>query len=174
MNWDALGAIAETIGAVGIIFTLFYLARQIRNSVEEQSTTHAQGAIQQLFEMAQNDETYVPLLLKMSQGQDLTAQETAYVVTQLTMFMKGYEVIWLQHSRGALLPETYNSLGHMIQYTLSPAAALSLWDETKGVYDTGFTDYVDSIVSSEGPGVLASVITKRVESSEFPTKPADA
>jgi hypothetical protein len=30
MNWDAIGAIGETVGAVAVIATLFYLAVQIR------------------------------------------------------------------------------------------------------------------------------------------------
>ena len=29
MNWDAIGAIAELLGAVGVIVTLAYLAQQI-------------------------------------------------------------------------------------------------------------------------------------------------
>lgn len=32
MNWDALGAIGEIAGALGVIFTLAYLARQIHES----------------------------------------------------------------------------------------------------------------------------------------------
>jgi hypothetical protein len=30
LNWDALGAIAESVGAIGVIATLLYLAAQIR------------------------------------------------------------------------------------------------------------------------------------------------
>ena len=32
MNWDAIGAIAEIVGAAGVIITLLYLALQIRRS----------------------------------------------------------------------------------------------------------------------------------------------
>ena len=32
MNWDAIGAIAEGLGALGVIATLFYLASQVRQS----------------------------------------------------------------------------------------------------------------------------------------------
>ena len=35
MNWDAIGAIAETLGAVGVIASLVYLATQIRHSREQ-------------------------------------------------------------------------------------------------------------------------------------------
>ena len=32
MNWDAIGAVAEAVGGLGVILTLFYLALQIRGS----------------------------------------------------------------------------------------------------------------------------------------------
>ena len=37
MNWDAIGAIAELLGAVGVIASLVYLAGQIRHSREQMS-----------------------------------------------------------------------------------------------------------------------------------------
>ena len=33
INWDALGAVAETLGAVGVVATLIYLARQFHQSL---------------------------------------------------------------------------------------------------------------------------------------------
>jgi hypothetical protein len=35
MNWDAIGAIAELLGAIGVIASLVYLATQIRQSREQ-------------------------------------------------------------------------------------------------------------------------------------------
>lgn len=35
MNWDAIGAIAELLGAIGVIVSLVYLATQIRQSREQ-------------------------------------------------------------------------------------------------------------------------------------------
>ena len=35
MNWDAIGAIAELLGAIGVIASLVYLAGQIRQSREQ-------------------------------------------------------------------------------------------------------------------------------------------
>jgi hypothetical protein len=52
MNWDAIGAIAETLGAVGVIASLVYLATQIRHSREqmEQNTRALQAGAYQQFE----------------------------------------------------------------------------------------------------------------------------
>ena len=48
MNWEAIGAIGEIVGALGVILTLGYLAYQIRqNTIQlEQSTLAAKAAAQ--------------------------------------------------------------------------------------------------------------------------------
>ena len=35
MNWDAVGAIAESVGALGVIFSLVYLALQVRQNTQQ-------------------------------------------------------------------------------------------------------------------------------------------
>ena len=34
MNWDAIGAIAERLGAIGVVVSLLYLATQIRQNTK--------------------------------------------------------------------------------------------------------------------------------------------
>jgi len=34
MNWEAIGAVSETIGAIAVVVTLIYLAVQIRQNSE--------------------------------------------------------------------------------------------------------------------------------------------
>jgi hypothetical protein len=46
MNWDALGAIAELGGAVSILGTLIYLAKQIKDNSKLLSTTIHDSAMQ--------------------------------------------------------------------------------------------------------------------------------
>ena len=42
MNWDAVGALAELMGAVGVVVTLIYLSRQVRDNTDSirRSTAH--------------------------------------------------------------------------------------------------------------------------------------
>jgi len=64
MNWDAIGATAELLGAVGVIASLVYLATQIRQSREQmqestratRSATYHQGSegLASLMNMAGN------------------------------------------------------------------------------------------------------------------------
>jgi len=52
MNWDAIGAIAELLGAIGVIASLVYLATQIRQSREQmgQNTRAMRAATFQQFD----------------------------------------------------------------------------------------------------------------------------
>jgi len=52
MNWEAIGDIAELLGAVGVIASLVYLATQIRQSREqmERNTRALQAGAYQQFE----------------------------------------------------------------------------------------------------------------------------
>ena len=45
MNWDALGAIGEVIGALAVIGTLIYLGRQVSHSVGLTRTSQKQGVM---------------------------------------------------------------------------------------------------------------------------------
>ena len=47
MNWDALGAIGEIVGAIAVVATLAYLAVQIRQNNKLSQTTAVQAVSQQ-------------------------------------------------------------------------------------------------------------------------------
>jgi hypothetical protein len=64
MNWDAIGAIAETLGAVGVIASLVYLAGQIRQNTAQMDRAErtARGdSYQSLLEMLQSTSESVRL-----------------------------------------------------------------------------------------------------------------
>ena len=48
MNWDALGALAEMIGATAVLITLIYLAIQIRQTKELARSQTYHMAIEQM------------------------------------------------------------------------------------------------------------------------------
>ena len=60
MNWEAIGAIGETAGAVGVIVTLIYLAIQVRQNTRSsrlasfQSSTELLNAVSNAI--ANNDD----------------------------------------------------------------------------------------------------------------------
>ncbi len=57
MNWDAVGSIAEVVGAVAVLITLIYLAVQTRNNVKvmrSRAIWDAQGSFVEVNEILGN------------------------------------------------------------------------------------------------------------------------
>ena len=46
MNWDAIGAVGEVVGAAAVVVTLAYLAVQIRRNTRQENFQGLQSAIQ--------------------------------------------------------------------------------------------------------------------------------
>ncbi len=74
MNWDAIGAIAELFGAVGVIASLVYLATQIRHSQEQtiENTRALRAGTYQQFEQS----------LKATMMSQLTTPDLHRIVVQ--------------------------------------------------------------------------------------------
>ena len=66
MNWEALGAIGETLGAVAVFVTLGYLAVQVRHARDEVARSvgqHRSDTVHQVMTM-QMDERMTPIVTK--------------------------------------------------------------------------------------------------------------
>ena len=70
MNWDAVGALAELLGAIGVIVTLLYLAVQVRYAKHQLEIngvySRAQTSLGILSPMV-NDPKMTELLLEVGQ-----------------------------------------------------------------------------------------------------------
>ena len=67
MNWDAVGAIAELVGAIAVLITLLYLARQIaqnRKSVESASSETVLSNISNALQNAPSSSQVTHVLLR--------------------------------------------------------------------------------------------------------------
>jgi hypothetical protein len=113
MNWDALGAIGEIIGAVAVVATLIYLAVQIR-----QNTRHVQaqmghdGWISSAdYEHAQMDHTAAEVIAKAEFEPDKLTN------VDIKILDAHYRMLFLHISR----VEHMNSLGLEI-YTVEQTA----------------------------------------------------
>ena len=86
MNWDAIGAIGEIIGAIAVVATLGYLATQIRQSRKAtladvyQGRAHTRGA--HTLQIALNAPNFHKILFKFEK--DLESNSPADVVAGLS------------------------------------------------------------------------------------------
>ena len=78
MNWDAIGAVGEFVGALAVLITLVYLARQVAHARREQQIAAVRAnrdERRQWFE-AMRDSPYMPsILCKVQAGEPLEPED---------------------------------------------------------------------------------------------------
>ena len=75
MNWDAIGAIAETLGALAVVATLIYFSLQIRNMQATAIAGHFAQMEEGEREMRILHIAHASLLLKANSGIELNEEE---------------------------------------------------------------------------------------------------
>ncbi len=83
MNWEAIGAVGEIVGAIAVVITLVYLAAQIRSNTRTTKAnasfqaTHSWAEVTQSFAELPSDQfdTALKMLKPDTSGQDLPPEE---------------------------------------------------------------------------------------------------
>jgi hypothetical protein len=143
VNWDALGAIAELLGAVAVFATLAYLAVQIRlNNIvtREQAQYHMlQNQLSYFDKLAEN-----PGFVRTVYGKDQTEEEVSYRQHEAhivgLLFRWNWEYLRVQD--GIYPIESLPVEGFRWQYK---TIGISIhWDEKKSWLDSGFVEFMES------------------------------
>ena len=103
MNWDALGAIGEIVGAVAVLVTLIYLALQVRQARKMQlaESIRATRAERREFFLSLRDSPFIPdILEKREHGEELSYSETTRLVAHHAANWGQVYSAWLQDSLG--------------------------------------------------------------------------
>jgi len=148
MNWDALGAVAELIGAIAVVATLFYLAVQIKqNGRMVRSTIREQrfGANQNLLiKMSDEAELYT----KLEKHETLTDIEA----TKASMLVRASFRLWesseYQYRNQVLEAEEWRGLRESIGNRIRASSYhQQFWAEHKSEFSESFQNCVAGILN---------------------------
>ena len=160
MNWDAIGAIAETLGAVGVIASLVYLATQIRHSRDqmEQNTRAYQAGAYQLYEQGVSslimDAVRIPDLPRVwSQGcisfEELDAEDAFRFNSYALACMRSWDNAYYQHSMGMLSEDRWQSARRDIEPFLQQPGVAQWWRMTRPSLLPEFVALVEEILGED-------------------------
>ena len=151
MHWGAVGAIAELLGAIGVIASLFYVASQIRrnSSALEAATNQAVSDSTQLRLLVPAQNPALAAALAKARG-DYDALSPAEHV-QLAFFsratFRGIQNAFFQHRQG-LLPEiAWRDYEAITRMNLKRPDVPRWWPTERESYDEEFAEYVDQLLA---------------------------
>lgn len=143
MNWEAIGAIGEILGAIGVIATIAYLSIQIRQNTKTQQSAVAQATTASRtswYDLVISDPEVGDIWRKgTSQPDLLTEQERTRFIWMLARIFSNLEEFHLQFQHG-MLPEdqwiTYRSFGRTM---LENSLINDWWCSGMAVFTPSFT-----------------------------------
>jgi hypothetical protein len=152
VNWEALGAIANLLAAVGVIATLIYLSIQIRQNTKAVRSSSIQNLVQSFSTTAQaavENEHIIPLLLKGNAGAEaLNEVERARLHFWFIMTFRRFEGVYFQRDLGIVDADVIDGFERSHLAVLASKGAQEWWANSKGIFNSGFVHYVRSFLRS--------------------------
>ena len=106
MNWEAVGAVGEILGAVAVIATLFYLARQIdetRREIQSSSVISLHSVINDAFTPIYNNEMNMSIWVSgLNDPESLTDKEREIFYLFMTRVIGPVTAAEIQNRKGTL------------------------------------------------------------------------
>jgi len=155
MNWDAIGAIAEMVGALGVIASLGYLAVQIRQSTAQSrtNTTAIEGsAFQQALDHHNGFNLKLiedPELLKTLLTQDLESVdplEKQRFMILISSIIRSHFNAWSLYDKGLISQAQLSVLQSGIRRMLGGPFGAETWRLRRSEYPPDFAETVDGLL----------------------------
>ena len=151
MNWDAIGAVAEVIGALAVLITLIYLALQIRqntraiNSSALDSTVNTISiARQSIYE---NDDVARAYLKGLAAPEELDELERLKFRLLLHNLMLSESNIFAQTKFSDLTNSEWQAQTTVIKRVLNSPGGSWFWNEYAEEFDSDFRAEIDRLMN---------------------------
>ena len=132
MNWEAISAISDIIGAVAVVISLIYVAAQIRQNTKmmrsgaKQSLTEStQGVI---YAAMENADEFVKL---MSGAEAASPEEDARMSLLTRAMLRGFESQCYQYENGLLEEHEWLALQTTMRQLLAQPGFNRYWQQLK-------------------------------------------
>ena len=152
MNWDAIGAVGEVLGAVGVIVTLVYLALQIRQNTQalraasvDSMTNIANGIRTNLFSDPNVTAIYMRGLADIESLNDLERERFRLLMTNALW------ALWNSFAQAQLGDtQSWDAQKPLLQRFLSQPGGQWYWQTYKKEFSSDFQQEVDLALGNVG------------------------
>jgi hypothetical protein len=146
MNWDAIGAVAELVGAAGVIVSLVYLAGQIRQSTRSSraATFHAVAAeASHLYRTIAGDSESARIFRQGMREPENPAM--------LSSAFRGLENMFVQYLQGTIDEESWQAWRRSLVQMLEQPGAARVWQLRGEVFREDFQHLVHELARADFP-----------------------
>ena len=161
MNWEAISAVGEILGAAGVIATLAYLAVQIRQNTKMARAATRQelaGQMQLLASDLVTVEGIACILQNHLEGKELTPTELLRLQARAFRDLRFWDNAFFQHSQGLLTDDEWRGLRENLKVVLQIEAYSDYWSRERSLYSSAFQNEVASVLEEALEAPVGSMI----------------
>ena len=152
MNWDALGAIAELIGAIAVVATLIYLAAQIRQNTLSNRNAALQTVSSQyadwLSTIIENEAVARIYRAGLEDFNQLTQEDRIRFGMLLTHLCRACDAQYHQHTTNALPQEMWESTLESLVGVLEKPGGSTWWSNYGARFSPSFYSAVSGVLET--------------------------
>ncbi len=149
MNWEALGAVAELIAALGVIITLLYLAMQIKEQTKESKLAATRDLARDWTEALQfgtGDEWNFELYQRaVNDYASLSGGDRIRAYIMLSSAMRIIEIQHFHVSAGNFEPTMFTAMEYRVKQLIELPGVRYWWKDHKEQFSEDFIAYVERV-----------------------------
>lgn len=150
MNWDAIGAIGEILGAAAVFASLIYLAVQTKQNTRALKSAafhQIRSSFSEVSLAVVQDPSLVSLLQRIrSDDPDIPIEDATRFTYFLTTFLRRGESAYFQSSQGALEYESWLGIKRTILMLLENRHGQQFWDSESTRFTSEFVKVIDETI----------------------------
>ena len=147
MNWDAISAIGEAIGAAAVLGSLIYLAIQIRgNSLSTRTATEVEAgkASTDWTLRWANDKELPEIWDKVARGDALDMTETRRYLWMVAAYCTLAQTVFDQYEQGMVSERCWENFERTIIGLIQTDFVQTWWLERGGNYNSALYEHINS------------------------------
>ena len=170
MDWNMIGALGEVGGAVAVVATLFYLARQIRDSGRQDRRLQYAQLNRDFLQMngaIAHDESFADVFFRGAMdSSSLTPSQLARFNSGMIMQFRALEALFHFHREGGIDDWGADSTrGLMVDFMGLPGIQ-QYWTDRRHWFSSEFQQEVDHWLSRPSESALPTYYSERQEAEQ--------
>ena len=147
MDWEAVGAVGEILGAVAVVATLGYVAVQIRQNTAMLNSTARQSLVDNDRHSIAAVLEHPDLFEKLGKAEELSAQDQIRYSAIWILDLRNREFEFFQYKAGILDEAAWRSYQETLHYSFGTERDRRWWEKMgRESFDAEFVTMVDEFI----------------------------
>ena len=148
MNWDALGAIGEIVGAIAVVLTLGYFATQIRQSAKSSRQQSYHDLVTRRFDFFNRhveSADFTSIFINGMRGDPLDEIEAQRFTSSMLNFVSHVQDVYLQHRSGLVEDDVWIAERQYFSACMGLPGFVAWWHAATQYFLTEFVEEMKGV-----------------------------